>query len=151
MQELQIFENESFGEIRTIQINNTVYFVGRDVAAVLGYSDIAHAILDHVEEEDRINSKTQGQNALELGQRGGWLINESGLYSLILSSKMPKAKEFKRWVTSEVLPSIRKTGSYSVNSKTDRELNLEEAKFLEQMADKYNFNIKYAQVLDALL
>ena len=80
---------------------------------MLGYTDLAHAILDHVDEEDRVNSKTQGQNDLELGQRGGWLINESGLYSLILSSKLPNAKMFKKWVTSEVLPSIRKHGLYA--------------------------------------
>lgn len=81
---------------------------------VLGYTDVSHDILDHVDEEDRVNSKTQGQNAPELGQRGSWLINESGLYSLILSSKLPSAKKFKSWVTSEVLPAIRKTGSYNL-------------------------------------
>lgn len=70
--------------------------MGKDVATVLGYTDVSHAILDHVDEEDRVNSKTQGQNAPELGQRGSWLINESVLYSLILSSKLPSAKKFKR-------------------------------------------------------
>lgn len=74
------------------------------------YTDVTHAVIDHVDEDDRVNSKTQGQNVLELGQRGGWLINESGLYSLILSSKLPTAKKFKHWVTAEVLPSIRKRG-----------------------------------------
>ena len=70
--------------------------MGKDVATVLGYTDVSHAILDHVDEEDRVNSKTQGQNAPELGQRGSWLINEYVLYSLILSSKLPSAKKFKR-------------------------------------------------------
>ena len=114
MNELQVFNNDEFGSIRTVTIENEPWFVGKDVATVLGYTDVSHAILDHVDEEDRVNSKTQGQNAPELGQRGSWLINESGLYSLILSSKLPSAKKFKRWVTSEVLPAIRKTGSYNL-------------------------------------
>lgn len=104
-----------FGEIRTIVIDDEPWFVGKDVAAALGYTDVSHSILDHVEEEDRVNSKTQGQNAPEFGQRGTWLINESGLYSLTLSSKLPTAKQFKRWITSEVLPTIRKTGGYVAN------------------------------------
>ena len=111
---IQVFSNEEFGKVRTLMIDNEPWFVGKDVATVLGYTDVSHAILDHVDEEDRVNSKTQGQNAPELGQRGSWLINESGLYSLILSSKLPKARKFKRWVTSEVLPAIRKTGSYNL-------------------------------------
>lgn len=89
------------------------------MAEILGYSDVKHAILDHVDEEDRVNSKTQGQNAPEFGQRGSWLINESGLYSLILGSKLPTAKKFKHWVTSDVLPAIRKHGVYA----TDELLN----------------------------
>jgi len=117
MNELQIFKNEAFGEIRTLSINNEPWFVGKDVASALGYVDTKHAILDHVDEDDRINSKTQGQNAPELGQRGSWLINESGLYSLVLSSKLPAAKQFKRWITAEVLPTIRKTGGYVNNEE----------------------------------
>ena len=113
MNELQIFQNQEFGKVRSLVINNEPWFVGKDVAEALGYKDVNHAILDHVDEEDKVNSKTQGQNAPELGQRGSWLINESGLYSLILSSKLPNAKKFKRWVTSEVLPTLRKTGSYA--------------------------------------
>ena len=117
MQELQIFQNNSFGEIRTMQIDNEIWFVGKDVASALGYSDTNKAIAMHIDEEDKLNDKM----ASSLGQRGGWLINESGLYSLILSSKLPTAKEFKRWVTNEVLPSIRKTGSY-IRPKTAMEL-----------------------------
>ena len=79
----------------------------------MGYGDPGHAVIDHVDVEDRVNSKTQGQNAPEFGQRGTWLINESGLYSLVLSSKLPTAKQFKRWVTSEVLPSIGQEKSRS--------------------------------------
>lgn len=112
MNELKIFQNSQFGTIRTLSINNEPWFVGKDVVIALGFTDLTHAVLDHVDVEDRVNSKTQGCFDPELGQRGGWLINESGLYSLILSSKLPKAKEFKRWVTSEVLPSIRKHGAY---------------------------------------
>lgn len=112
---IKAFQNEKFGNVRVVLIgaNQQPYFVGKDVAECLGYSDLTHCITDHVDEEDRVNSKTQGHFNPEFGQRGTWLINESGLYSLILSSKLPSAKEFKRWVTSEVLPSIRETGSYS--------------------------------------
>lgn len=112
---IKAFQNEKFGNVRVVLIgaNQQPYFVGKDVAECLGYSDLTHCITDHVDEEDRVNSKTQGHFNPEFGQRGTWLINESGLYSLILSSKLPSAKEFKRWVTSEVLPSIRQTGSYS--------------------------------------
>ena len=108
---IQVFENEEFGKVRTTEVNGQPYFVGKDVAEILGYADTNKAIAMHVDEEDKLNDKT----ALSLEQRGGWLINESGLYSLILTSKLPKAKAFKRWVTSEVLPSIRKHGLYAVD------------------------------------
>lgn len=88
------------------------WFVGKDVAKILGYANPNEALHYHVDNEDKLNSKTLSSFELNLGQRGGWLINESGLYSLILSSKLPSAKKFKRWVTSEVLPTIRKTGGY---------------------------------------
>ena len=113
--ELKIFENAEFGSIRTVEIDSTPYFVGKDVAEVLGYKNPNEAINEHLDSEDRLNSKTLSSFELDLGQRGGWLINESGLYSLILSSKLPKAKEFKHWVTSEVLPSIRKHGMYAMD------------------------------------
>lgn len=108
MNNLQIFKNEKFGSVRTLNINGEPYFVGKDIAKVLGYSNPRKAISDHVDVEDKGVTKcdTLG-GAQELN-----VINESGLYSLILSSKLPKAKEFKHWVTSEVLPSIRKTGGY---------------------------------------
>ncbi len=115
MNELNIFENAEFGQVRTVTIEGEPWFVGKDVATALGYKDITHTVLDHVDVEDRVNSKTQGQNAPELGQRGTWLINESGLYALILSSKLDSAKRFKHWVTSEVLPAIRKHGMYAVD------------------------------------
>lgn len=108
MNELQIFENADFGSVRTLMINDAPYFVGKDVAEILGYTNSSKALSDHVDDEDKLNNESLSS----LGQRGGWLINESGLYSLILSSKMPNAKKFKHWVTAEVLPSIRKHGAY---------------------------------------
>lgn len=106
--EIQIFSNEEFGEIRTLAIDGEPLFVGKDVVEILGYTNPSKALADHVDDEDKLNNDSLSS----LGQRGGWLINESGLYSLIMSSKLPAAKKFKRWVTSEVLPSIRKNGGY---------------------------------------
>lgn len=111
MNELKIFENEQFGSIRTVEIDSTPYFVGKDVAEILGYERADNAIRNHVDDEDKLTHQisASGQN------RNMLIINESGLYSLILSSKLPKAKEFKHWVTSEVLPAIRKHGVYAVD------------------------------------
>lgn len=108
MNNLQIFNSPEFGQVRTIQQNGEPWFIGKDVAEILGYSNTPKAIRDHVDDEDKLTERIvlSGQN------REVAIINESGLYSLILSSKMPKAKEFKRWVTSEVIPAIRKTGKY---------------------------------------
>ena len=110
MGKLKIFNSDDFGEIRIVEIQDEPWFVGKNVAEILGYERYTKAVVDHVDEDDRINidGKTQSQIGTELGQRGGWLINESGLYSLILSSKLPTAKAFKKWVTSEVLPAIKK-------------------------------------------
>lgn len=117
---VQLFVNKELElEVRAVEIDGEGWLVGKDVAEVLGYKDVSSAILDHVDEEDRVNSKTQGCFTVELGQRGGWLINESGLYSLVLSSKLPGAKKFKRWVTSDVLPSIRKHGMYATDELLD--------------------------------
>lgn len=109
MNELKIFNNPDFGDIRTMLIDGEPWFVGKDVATILGYQNPSKAIYDHIDDEDKLNNESLSS----LGQRGGWLINESGLYSLILSSKLPAAKKFKKWVTSEVLPTIRKTGGYN--------------------------------------
>ena len=111
MSELQVFNNAEFGSVRSLMVNGEPYFVGKDVAEALGYADLNKAIAMHVDEEDKLNDKTSSS----LGQRGGWLINESGLYSLILSSKLPSARRFKRWVTSEVLPAIRKHGVFAMD------------------------------------
>lgn len=111
MENLQIFKNEEFGEIRTVTVNNEPWFVGKDVANILEYTNTAKAIRDHIDEEDKLTERIvlSGQN------REVIVINESGLYSLILSSKLPTAKKFKHWVTSEILPTIRKTGGYVSN------------------------------------
>ena len=108
MNELTIFKNEQFGEMRTVTIGEEVWFVGKDVAAILGYKDTSDAMKRHVDDEDKLTRRFTDSGQ----KREMYIINESGLYSLILSSKLPSAKEFKRWVTSEVLPSIRKHGAY---------------------------------------
>ena len=110
MNELQIFQNPEFGEIRTIEIEGEQYFVGKDIASALGYGNDRQALITNVDNEDK------GVHSVDTlgGKQNMTLINESGLYSLILGSKLAEAKKFKRWVTHEVLPSIRKTGSYSL-------------------------------------
>ena len=114
MNDLQVFRNAEFGELTLLEINNAPWFVGKEVAEKLGYTNQNEAIQDHVSYEDKLNSKMLSSfDDYNFGQRGAWLINESGLYSLILGSKLESAKRFKRWVTSEVLPAIRRTGSYS--------------------------------------
>lgn len=110
MNELKIFENSEFGEIRTVTINNEVWFVGKDIAEALGYSNSRKALTDHVDDEDK-NDGVTIRDAIGREQTPT-VISESGMYSLVLSSKLPTAKKFKRWVTSEVLPSIRKNGGY---------------------------------------
>lgn len=108
MNNLQIFNSEEFGDIRTVQLNNEIYFVGKDVATALGYANPKNAVPTHVSEEDKLSTQIEyaGQ------RREVTVINESGLYALIFGSKLESAKRFKHWVTSEVLPAIRKTGSY---------------------------------------
>lgn len=113
---LQTFNNPLFGDLRMFMIDGAPWFVGLDVARALGYKDNRSAVADHVDDEDKLMRQiaASGQN------RNMVIINESGLYSLILSSKLPKAKEFKHWVTSEVLPAIRATGSYSLSPEAEQ-------------------------------
>lgn len=114
MNDLKIFENKEFGEIRTVNIDGEPWFVGKDVAEILGYSDTSDAMKKHVDDGDKLT-----RHFADSGQkRAMYIINESGLYSLILSSKLPNAKKFKKWVTSEVLPSIRKNGGYIAGQET---------------------------------
>lgn len=112
MNELQIFESEQFGKVRTVVIDNEPYLVGRDVADALGYAKPENAIANHVDDEDKTTTLIQGTGSNY--KSNAVCINESGLFSLILGSKLPTAKKFKHWVTAEVLPSIRKTGKYAV-------------------------------------
>ncbi|GJF54325.1 BRO family protein [Staphylococcus argenteus] len=119
MQELQTFNFEEL-PVRTLEVDGEPYFIGKDVADILGYTNSRKALSDHVDEEDKLTSRivTAGQN------RNVTIINESGLYSLIFSSKLENAKRFKRWVTSEVLPTLRKTGAYQVPSDPMQALRL---------------------------
>lgn len=124
MNELKIFENQEFGKVRVVMKDSEPWFVGKDVSETLGYSNTKDAIIRHVDEEDRkilkaIDFTQKSQNAtFEIPPRGLTIINESGLYALIISSKLPTAKKFKHWVTSEVLPSIRKNGAYIAGQET---------------------------------
>lgn len=113
MNELKIFENSEFGKVRTVLVDGEPFFVGKDVAEVLDYSNPRKAIKDHVDETDKRDGVTIRDSIGR--EQTPIIINESGLYSLILSSKMPRAREFKHWVTSEVLPSIRRHGLYAVD------------------------------------
>ena len=139
MEELQIFNNEEFGEVRSLVINDEPWFVGKDVAKALGYENPSKAIRDHVEEEDK---KVGVQNVTpyisdNLGRKQyPTFINESGVYSLIFGSKLPSAKKFKHWVTSEVLPTLRKTGSYAKVPTDPRELLMLTIKAHEQTAQR---------------
>lgn len=169
--EIKIFENSTFGKVRTVEMNGELYFVGKDVTRILGYENQNRDITRHVDVEDRImlDTETQYQNGIEfdyklLGQRGGWLINESGLYSLILSSKLPKAKEFKRWVTSEILPSIRRHGAYMtddilaktienpdflINLLNDMKKEKEKRKALEEKVQQDKPKVLFAECVEA--
>jgi prophage antirepressor-like protein len=145
--ELQIFENAEFGKVRTIVKGGEPYFVGKDVAEILGYSNTRDALAKHVDDEDKntvaIRDGIQGNPNLTI-------INESGVYALIFGSKLPAAKKFKRWVTSEVLPSIRKTGSYSTIPKERSEFKEQElkARMLNARVRESNQYLKIAAQID---
>jgi prophage antirepressor-like protein len=108
MNQMQIFKNSDFGEVRTVTVDNEPWFVGKDIADALGYERSDNAIRTHVDDEDKLMHQIDASGQA----RNMYIVNESGMYSLILSSKLPNAKQFKRWVTSEVIPQIRKNGSY---------------------------------------
>lgn len=122
MNELQIFKNEEFGEVRTVTIDNEPWFVGKDVATALGYKDTSDALKKHVSEDDKRILKPGKMPTLKMSNYGAYIINESGLYALIFGSKLESAKRFKHWVTSEVLPAIRKTGGYQMQAPQGKEL-----------------------------
>ena len=139
MNELQIFNNQEFGSIRSTLIGNTPYFVGKDVAEILGYRDTSDALKRHVDEEDKLTRCfTDSGQAREMT-----VINESGLYSLVLRSRLPIAKKFKRWVTSEVLPAIRKNGGYIYGQEklTDEELMAKALIMAQQTIAERNIRI----------
>lgn len=125
MNNLQIFSNAEFGNIRTVTIDGEPWFVGKDIAEALGYSNTSKAVMNHVDTEDKMTEiSAYSQNGNTVGKLT--FINESGLYSLILSSKLPNAKKFKRWVTSEVLPAIRKSGHYEAPAYTPKSTSVGE-------------------------
>lgn len=130
MNDIKIYENAEFGSVRTVEVEGEPYFVGKDVAEILGYAKPENAISTHVDDEDKTTTLIQGTGSNYKSK--AVIINESGLYSLILSSKLPKAKEFKHWVTSEVLPSIRKHGAYMTDDVLHRAIT--EPDFLIQLA-----------------
>ncbi len=117
MSELQVFNNPEFGNVRTMEIAGEPYFVGKDIAEILKYTNPQKALRDHIDVEDKTVNDSFTVNGTK-----GILINESGLYSLILSSKLPNAKKFKRWVTSEILPNVRKHGAYMTPDKIEEVL-----------------------------
>lgn len=119
---LKVFNNQEFGTIRTVQVNNEPWFVGKDVAQALGYEKPTDAVRKRVDDEDRGISKMETPSGIQ----NMTIINESGLYSLIMGSKLDSAKKFKRWITSEVLPTIRKTGHYEMSGYTPKATSLGE-------------------------
>ena len=139
---MKVFESEEFGKVRTLDVNGEPYFVGKDIADILGYQNGSRDINRHVDEDDRhkfmIFDGNQDKEMI--------IINESGLYSLVLSSKLPTAKKFKRWITSEVLPSIRKVGTYSIQQKPDSYMidnPVERAKrWIEEYEEKKALEVK---------
>lgn len=144
MNALKIFENSEFGKIQVIERNGEPWFIGKEVAEILGYKDTADALKKHVDEEDKQFFKVGETPTLKIKSNyGAYIINESGLYSLVLSSKLEKAKAFKRWVTSEVLPAIRKTGSYGTAIK-EKEV---EAKLNNSRARLNNSRARMAAII----
>ena len=146
--EVQIFENAEFGKVRTIVKDGEPYFIGKDVADILGYAKPENAIATHVDEEDKTSTLIQGTGSNYKSK--AIIINESGVYALIFGSKLPKAKQFKRWVTSEVLPSIRKTGSYNTIPKERSVFKEQElkARMLNARVRESNQYLKIAAQID---
>lgn len=164
MNELQIFTSEEFGNVRTLVIDSEPYFVGIDIANILGYSNASKAVSTHVDEEDRRKEMmAHSQNGNVVTETT--IVNESGLYSLVLSSKLPNAKKFKRWVTSEVLPAIRKHGMYAVDKlvnnpdllikvatelKQEREQNARLTKKIEEQKPLVEFANHVSESVDTI-
>ena len=159
MNKLMIFNNPEFGEIRTIEKDGEPWFVGKDVATALGYSDTKSALADHVDDEDKQIIQKGQITTFDIPNRGMTIVNESGLYALVFGSKLADARKFKHWVTSEVLPSIRKTGEYKTPAKAmsdyqklmmetrEQNVRVQKARLLNQIAAGYEGT--YRQVLHA--
>lgn len=146
---LQIFNNSEFGQIRSLVLDDEVWFIGKDITMALGYSNDRKALQDNVDVEDRRLIQKSLCGTLEIPNRGVTAINESGLYSLVLRSKLPNAKKFKKWVTSEVLPSIRKTGSYQKPLSTQEMMRIQLG-MIDDVSDRVTnlentMNIDYGQ------
>lgn len=141
MSELQIFNNEEFGEIRTVEVDGEPWFVGKDVAIALGYSDTSDAIKRHVDEDDKLTRcfTDSGQS------RQMYIINESGIYALVFGSKLESAKRFKHWITSEVLPQIHKTGTYGPKSQLEI-LQMSINQLVEQEKKMHEFESRLDQI-----
>ena len=133
MNELKLFSNPEFGSVRAVELDDGPWFVGKDVATILGYANPNEAIIDHVDEDDKFLRGTRGSEMLklfrslkemqdELGRQDNWFINESGVYALVFGSHLPSAKAFKHWVTHEVLPAIRKHGAYMTKDTLEKAL-----------------------------
>ena len=150
MDKLQIFQNSEFGEIRVLFKDNLEWFNTLDLCFILEYKNSRDAVKRHVDEEDVVKHDTLSNG----GNQQMLYVNESGLYSLIFGSKLESAKKFKRWITSEVLPSLRKTGSYSIGQTSkelelkEKEIQLKTAEFLNNMADSILIP-EYKQILNA--
>ena len=146
MNELRIFNNADFGDVRTVEKDENIWFVGKDVAEALGYARTADAVKAHIDADDKgvCVLPTPG------GRQETTIINESGLYSLVLSSKLPSAKAFKRWITSEVIPSIRKTGSYNKPSKepTTQQAQRAKAMLLNAQSRQCKLWLRLAETTD---
>lgn len=158
--QIKVFENVDFGKVRIIEMNGEPWFVGKDVAEILGYQNASKAVSAHVDDEDKafimVDIADSQNGNVPTGKTKTAIINESGLYSLILSSKLPSAKEFKHWVTAEVLPSIRKTGKYSARKEpsesTQARLINAKVRFareLQRLANIETLSPTYKQILIA--
>ncbi|HBE9815994.1 BRO family protein [Clostridioides difficile] len=147
MNNLQIFKNEDFGEIRTIDIDNEIWFVGKDVAETLGYANPSKAVSSHVDDDDKIFEMIAHSQNGNMVKTQTALINESGLYSLIFGSKLETAKNFKNWVTKEVLPAIRQHGAYITNNADPDKLR-EKASEIEKLQLAYNSTSMLKELLD---
>ena len=146
---LQIFNNNEFGQIRSLVLDDEVWFIGKDITMALGYSNDRKALQDNVDADDRRLIQKSPEVTLEIPNRGITAINESGLYSLILSSKLSSAKKFKKWITSEVLPSIRKKGSYQKPLSTQEMMRIKLG-MIDDVSDRVTklentMNIDYGQ------